>query len=159
MFNLRREDVERHLFIISSAIIVVLLIVVSFYNYLIRLRETREARPPSKKLYVELMNGQLKEVKEETKRLGTSYESLIRKHKINAIALNQQIKELQEEVDKWKKQNIINRKKIISNSTSEIEEESNSSTMVRFVANDLSENETTQFADRGQDNDNQFKNL
>ncbi|KAL9888547.1 uncharacterized protein ACN427_008202 isoform 2-T2 [Glossina fuscipes fuscipes] len=155
MFNLRREDVERHLFIISSAIIVVLLIVVSFYNYLIRLRETREARPPSKKLYVELMN----EVKEETKRLGTSYESLIRKHKINAIALNQQIKELQEEVDKWKKQNIINRKRIISNSTSEIEEESNSSTMVRFVANDLSENETTQFADRGQDNDNQFKNL
>ncbi|KAL9873242.1 uncharacterized protein ACN2A1_014349 isoform 2-T2 [Glossina fuscipes fuscipes] len=155
MFNLRREDVERHLFIISSAIIVVLLIVVSFYNYLIRLRETREARPPSKKLYVELMN----EVKEETKRLGTSYESLIRKHKINAIALNQQIKDLQEEVDKWKKQNIINRKRIISNSTPETEEESNSSTMVRFVANDLSENETTQFADRGQDNHNQFKNL
>lgn len=42
------------------------------------------------------------EVKGENKRLGTSYESLIRKHKINAIALNEQIKELQEEVAKWK---------------------------------------------------------
>lgn len=62
MYNLRSEDLERHLIIISCAFIVVLLIgsVVSFYNYRIRLREIREARDPSKKLYVAVMNDHLK---------------------------------------------------------------------------------------------------
>uniref|UniRef100_A0A1A9UN15 Uncharacterized protein n=1 Tax=Glossina austeni TaxID=7395 RepID=A0A1A9UN15_GLOAU len=108
MYNLRSEDVERHLFIISCVFIVILLIgsVISLYNYRIRLREIREARDPSKKLDVALMNDHLKEVKGQNKRLETSYESLIRKHKINAIALNEQIKELQEEVAKWKLQSI-----------------------------------------------------
>uniref|UniRef100_A0A1A9ZQP7 Uncharacterized protein n=1 Tax=Glossina pallidipes TaxID=7398 RepID=A0A1A9ZQP7_GLOPL len=166
MYNLRSEYVERHLLIISCAFIVVLLIgsVVSFYNYRIRLREMREARDPSKKLCVALMNDHLKEIKEENKRLGTSYESLIRKHKINAIALNEQIKELQEEVAKWKKQNILNvRKRIASVDTPEPEEESNSSTMVRFVTYDLPEDERTKFADRSQepysDDYNDLKNL
>uniref|UniRef100_A0A1A9ZQN9 Uncharacterized protein n=1 Tax=Glossina pallidipes TaxID=7398 RepID=A0A1A9ZQN9_GLOPL len=46
----------------------------------------------------------------EKKFLETSYESLIRKHKIAAISLNQQITEVREEIAKWKR--IVAMKKI-----------------------------------------------
>lgn len=50
------------------------------------------------------------------------------------------------------KQNIINvRKRIASVDTPETEEESNSSSMVRYVTCDLPEDERTKFADRSQE--------
>uniref|UniRef100_A0A1A9ZQP2 Uncharacterized protein n=1 Tax=Glossina pallidipes TaxID=7398 RepID=A0A1A9ZQP2_GLOPL len=96
------KGIENHRSIMLCVLVLSLIMgsvgsVIIFQNY-----GVRQAHRHSENLPVELVGGRLKENGKEEKQLRPSNESLIRKHRMTAISLNQQIQEMQEEVELWK---------------------------------------------------------
>uniref|UniRef100_A0A1B0BA61 Uncharacterized protein n=1 Tax=Glossina palpalis gambiensis TaxID=67801 RepID=A0A1B0BA61_9MUSC len=102
IYSVANEDIDRQFFIISCFLVLVVGLIIIFDNFKGRERE-REREFFPKDLPGKFANDNFEEGEEKDKKfLGTPYESLIRKHKIDAISLNQQITEVREEVAKWK---------------------------------------------------------